>query len=131
MQLATSMMQPDACSFGVASEMPYKFTGKERDAETCNPPCLDYFGARHYGSSLGRFRNHSTCTATLGVFVLGLIMAIPRDRARVRMLEHGRRLRGPQMVTVKEFNPVERRERHRLQDHEAKTNDLDSARARE
>jgi len=40
----------------------------------------------------------------LGVFVLGLLIAIPRDRARVRMLNHGRRLKGPQMVTVKEFN---------------------------
>lgn len=29
----------------------YKFTGKERDSETG----LDYFGARYYGSSLGRF----------------------------------------------------------------------------
>jgi RHS repeat-associated protein len=29
----------------------YKFTGKERDAETQ----LDYFGARHYGSNMGRF----------------------------------------------------------------------------
>jgi RHS repeat-associated protein len=29
----------------------YKFTGKERDAETG----LDYFGARYYGSILGRF----------------------------------------------------------------------------
>lgn len=29
----------------------YKFTGKERDSESG----LDYFGARHYGSSLGRF----------------------------------------------------------------------------
>ena len=29
----------------------YKFTGKERDAETG----LDYFGARHYSSGLGRF----------------------------------------------------------------------------
>jgi hypothetical protein len=33
--------------------------------------------------------------------VLGLVLAIPRDRARVRMLEHGRLLKGPQMVTVK------------------------------
>jgi type IV secretory pathway TraG/TraD family ATPase VirD4 len=40
----------------------------------------------------------------LGVFVLGLAMAIPRDRARARMMEQGRRLKGPQMVTVKEFN---------------------------
>ncbi len=30
---------------------PYKFTGKERDTETG----LDYFGARYYGSNLGRF----------------------------------------------------------------------------
>ena len=29
----------------------YKFTGKERDAETQ----LDYFGARHYSYGLGRF----------------------------------------------------------------------------
>ncbi len=29
----------------------YEFTGKERDAESN----LDYFGARYYGSSLGRF----------------------------------------------------------------------------
>ena len=31
--------------------MHYKFTGKERDAESG----LDYFGARYYGSSIGRF----------------------------------------------------------------------------
>jgi len=29
----------------------YKFTGKERDGESG----LDYFGARYYGSSMGRF----------------------------------------------------------------------------
>src|SRR5262249_20807901 len=29
----------------------YKFTGKERDSETG----LDYFGARYYGSPMGRF----------------------------------------------------------------------------
>jgi RHS repeat-associated protein len=29
----------------------YKFTGKERDAESG----LDYFGARYYSSSMGRF----------------------------------------------------------------------------
>jgi len=31
--------------------MDYKFTGKERDTETG----LDYFGARYYGSSMGRW----------------------------------------------------------------------------
>jgi len=40
----------------------------------------------------------------LGVFVLGFGLAIPRDRARRHMQEYGRRLKGPQMVTVKEFN---------------------------
>ena len=36
---------------GVGSGQPRKFTGKERDAETG----LDYFGARYYGSTIGRF----------------------------------------------------------------------------
>jgi RHS repeat-associated protein len=52
------MTQPDAsttqlgaCSFSVAFQNDYKFTGKERDSESGN----DYFGARYYGSSLGRF----------------------------------------------------------------------------
>jgi RHS repeat-associated protein len=43
--------QSDACSFSVASRGGYKFTGKERDAESG----LDNFGARYYGSSVGRF----------------------------------------------------------------------------
>jgi RHS repeat-associated protein len=41
-------IQTDHCP--VISQ-PYKFTGKERDAESG----LDMFGARYYGSSLGRF----------------------------------------------------------------------------
>jgi RHS repeat-associated protein len=40
-----------ACSLSVASGNHYKFTGKERDSESG----LDMFGARYYGSSLGRF----------------------------------------------------------------------------
>ena len=40
-----------ACSFSVASWNGYEFTGKERDTESG----LDMFGARYYGSSLGRF----------------------------------------------------------------------------
>jgi len=35
---------------------PYQFTGKERDAESG----LDYFGARMYGSSMGRFMSPDT-----------------------------------------------------------------------
>src|SRR5216684_4533737 len=38
------------------------------------------------------------------VLVPGLILAILRDRARRRNPEEGRRLKGPQMVTVGEFN---------------------------
>jgi Type IV secretion-system coupling protein DNA-binding domain len=40
----------------------------------------------------------------LGIFVLGLVLAIPRNRARRQIEEQGRRLKGPEMVTVKEFN---------------------------
>lgn len=40
----------------------------------------------------------------LGVLVIGLVLAIPRDRARRRILQEGRRLKGPQLITVKEFN---------------------------
>jgi len=40
----------------------------------------------------------------LVVLVLGLILAIARDRARRRSQEEGRRLKGPQMVTMREFN---------------------------
>jgi hypothetical protein len=49
MQSATSMMQPEACAFSVASEMPYKFTGKERDTESG----LDNFDARYDASRPG------------------------------------------------------------------------------
>jgi len=45
------MTERAACSFSVASRNTYKFTGKERDTESG----LDMFGARYYGSSMGRF----------------------------------------------------------------------------
>jgi len=51
MQADTTMTHSDAGSFSVASRNGYKFTGKERDAESG----LDMFGARYYGSSMGRF----------------------------------------------------------------------------
>jgi RHS repeat-associated protein len=41
----------------------YKFTGKERDAETG----LDYFGARHYSNGLGRFITPDWSTAPVPV----------------------------------------------------------------
>lgn len=39
------------CVYDDVGRCAYKFTGKERDTETG----LDYFGARYYGSSMGRF----------------------------------------------------------------------------
>ena len=42
---------PCASNPGVGAGQPRKFTGKERDPETG----LDYFGARYYGSKIGRF----------------------------------------------------------------------------
>lgn len=40
----------------------------------------------------------------LGAFVLALVLAMLRNRTRRRIEEPGRRLKGPEMVTVKEFN---------------------------
>lgn len=40
----------------------------------------------------------------LGVFCLGLLAAIPRDAIRAREQKQGRRLRGPELVTARQFN---------------------------
>jgi hypothetical protein len=40
----------------------------------------------------------------LGVFVAGLLVAVPKDVARMRARRHGRRLKGPELVTVSQFN---------------------------
>ncbi|MFZ0211144.1 MAG: type IV secretion system DNA-binding domain-containing protein [Candidatus Acidiferrales bacterium] len=40
----------------------------------------------------------------LGVFFAGLLIAIPKDAARARARKEGRRLKGPELVTVREFN---------------------------
>jgi hypothetical protein len=40
----------------------------------------------------------------LGVFLVGLIVAIPKDAARKRERKEGRRLKGPELVSVREFN---------------------------
>lgn len=40
----------------------------------------------------------------LGVFLVGLIVAIPKDAARARERKHGRRLKGPELVTARVFN---------------------------
>src|SRR5260370_14979586 len=40
----------------------------------------------------------------LGVLLVGLIVAIPKDAARARIRRHGRRLKGPELVTARAFN---------------------------
>ena len=40
----------------------------------------------------------------LGVFFVGLLIAIPKDGARARARKEGRRLKGPELVTVRKFN---------------------------
>jgi len=47
----TSMTLPAVCTTGALRSSPYRYTGKERDTESDN----DYFGARYYSSSMGRF----------------------------------------------------------------------------
>jgi RHS repeat-associated protein len=49
-----------ACSGSAADATPLHFTGKERDAESGN----DYFGARYYGSTMGRFMSPDPITVT-------------------------------------------------------------------
>jgi len=40
----------------------------------------------------------------LGVLLVGLVVAIPKDAARKRERKEGRRLKGPELVSVREFN---------------------------
>jgi Type IV secretion-system coupling protein DNA-binding domain len=40
----------------------------------------------------------------LGVLLVGLVVAIPKDAARKRIRKHGRRLKGPELVTARVFN---------------------------
>ncbi len=40
----------------------------------------------------------------LGVLLMGLVVAIPMDSARKRIRKHGRRLKGPELVTARAFN---------------------------
>jgi hypothetical protein len=42
--------------------------------------------------------------ATVAFFCLALFLAVPKDRARRMLYKHGRRLRGPELVTTAEFN---------------------------
>jgi hypothetical protein len=43
-------------------------------------------------------------SAAVFVFVVGLLIAIPKDLARARARRHGRRLKGPELVTAAAFH---------------------------
>jgi hypothetical protein len=40
----------------------------------------------------------------LGVFVIGFLFSLPKDAARRHTVRYGRRLRGPELVSVRQFN---------------------------
>jgi hypothetical protein len=40
----------------------------------------------------------------LGVWLVGLLIAVPLDAARARQRKHGRRLKGPELVSARKFN---------------------------
>ena len=42
--------------------------------------------------------------AAVVVFIAGLFVALPRDRERRRARQHGQRLKGPELVTIRRFN---------------------------
>ena len=44
--------------------------------------------------------------AAAGVFALGLIVTVPKDRARRRAMRHGKKTKGPDSPTVWEFNEL-------------------------
>ena len=57
-----------------------------------------------YGNVGSRDFYQKPVWATLTFFVLALLLAVPKDRARRTLQKHGRRLRGPELVTTTEFN---------------------------
>jgi type IV secretory pathway TraG/TraD family ATPase VirD4 len=52
---------------------------------------------------------HYPAIAALAVLLCGIVVASPKDRERRRVVRYGRRLRGPELVSVAEFN-----RRHRI-----------------
>jgi type IV secretory pathway TraG/TraD family ATPase VirD4 len=53
---------------------------------------------------------HYPAFAALGVLLCGIVLASPKDRERRRVVRYGRRLRGPELVSVAEFNRRHRRQ---------------------
>jgi type IV secretory pathway TraG/TraD family ATPase VirD4 len=44
----------------------------------------------------------------LAVFIIGYLIALPKDNARRQVLRYGRRLRGPELIAVADFNSRDR-----------------------
>src|SRR6267378_4036027 len=78
---------------------------------------LEWQRARYDSSKLHEFLGHwiyqdQTLTdlakpalwGGLGVLLVPLVVAIPNDAGRKRIRKHGRRLKGPELVTVRAFN---------------------------
>ena len=61
LHLSKSVWRERAIKSGGSNQ--YKFTGKERDTETG----LDYFGARYYGSNMGRWMSPDWASAPIAV----------------------------------------------------------------
>jgi hypothetical protein len=57
-----------------------------------------------YGDVGSRDLYQKPVWATLTFFVLALLLAVSKDRARRTLYKYGRRLRGPELVTTTEFN---------------------------
>ena len=72
-----------------------------------------HYGSRQMNQVLGqRVYNGQSVTeftwpawaSGLSVFILGVVWSFRRHRMRRNLHEHGRRLKGPQIITVKQFN---------------------------
>ena len=59
----------------------------------------------YHGQTIGDLAKPATWAA-LGVFGLGLLITVPRDRARRRARQQGQTLRGPKFPTVRQFNRI-------------------------
>ena len=64
----------------------------------CAAPCVDL-----RGSDVDRL-GEAGADGGVVMFLVGLVMAIPKDPQRARARRHGRRLKGPELVSAPQFN---------------------------
>ncbi|HEX4650214.1 MAG TPA: type IV secretion system DNA-binding domain-containing protein [Granulicella sp.] len=62
----------------------------------------------------------------LGIFIVLLFVAVPKDRKRALVFKYGRRLRGPELVTTAEFNRKLGRRKWLMSDGLALINEIQS-----